>query len=213
MTAHDQVDLSSAEDLKKLRRAFVKYLYRLHAGLSSSDPRRVAESRRVLAQLRRSFAGQETEAYDVVFSHDPPPQEEDVWVLVAGAFALNPHGRPKVEHSLGAAMGALATPPGMPIREPVKRRFTQLISVSRDAFPHYFRQAVRLLRSGNIELDYQILVDDLVALRGQYSTESSARRVRLRWAREFYRPRRENGEYPPTPDDVAEPTSADEIDA
>ncbi|KWW98834.1 CRISPR-associated protein CSE2 [Carbonactinospora thermoautotrophica] len=166
------------------RKAFVDYLYGLHQGLSSDNPHRVAECRRVLARLRRSFAGarQQAEAYDVVFRHDPPEREQEVWLLVAGLFALHP--QPGNGDTLGRAMRRLAR-----AREgTVDRRFTQLLAVDRESLPHYLRQAVQLLRAENVPLDYARLLDDLVAL--WTGGEDAAHRVRLAWARDYHRPER-----------------------
>ncbi|TVT22899.1 type I-E CRISPR-associated protein Cse2/CasB, partial [Amycolatopsis rhizosphaerae] len=76
---------------KSRRRPFVDSLYRYHHALDS-DTHDAAEARRVLARLRRSFAGprQEADAYDAVFPYNPPEDEQDVWLLLAGLFALHP---------------------------------------------------------------------------------------------------------------------------
>jgi CRISPR system Cascade subunit CasB len=169
------------------RRDFVNYLYSLHDGLTSPNPRQVSESRRVLARLRRSFVGprQRAEAYDAVFPHDPPRDEEQVWLLAAGLFAINPQPRPReaTGRSLGAAMRMLAQRRG----ESVNRRFVQLVSVDRDALPHYLRQAVQLLGTETLPVNYQQLLDDLVDLLADGSNENDAHAVRLRWVRDFHR--------------------------
>jgi CRISPR system Cascade subunit CasB len=177
--------------LAQRRHVFVTYLYGLCAGLDSTNPRRAAESRQVLARLRRSFAGprQEAEAYDVVFAHDPPQAEQEVWLLVAGLFALHPLRRPSgPQRSLGAAMSVLAQRRG----ESANRRFVQLVSVDRHSLPHYLRQAVQLLRTESVPLDYEKLLTDLVRFLSDNSRDDDAYRVRLNWARDFHiRPRPE----------------------
>lgn len=167
------------------RRAFTTYLYRLHSGLSSPIPQRVSESRQALARLRRSFSGprQQAEAYDIVFAHDPPESEQEVWLLVAGLFALHPQPR-RHSRSLGASMGKLATLRGAS----VTRRFTQLLARDRDALAHQLRQTIRLLDSENVPVDYDQLLDDLAVLLGDRYRDDAAQRIRLRWAREYHRP-------------------------
>ncbi|HKS45437.1 MAG TPA: type I-E CRISPR-associated protein Cse2/CasB [Amycolatopsis sp.] len=165
---------------------FVNSMYRYHDALTA-DPRQAAEARRVLARLRRSFAGprQEAEAYDVVFEHDPPEAEQEIWLLVAGLFALHPQPRPRKDTrgSIGTAMRALSQPP----TESTTRRFQQLLAVDRNALPHYLRQCVQMLRTKNVAVDYDQLLDDLVVVLGPYSRDEEVRRVRLRWARDYHR--------------------------
>lgn len=167
------------------RRAFTNYLYRLHSGLSSPIPQHVSESRQALARLRRGFSGprQQAEAYNIVFAHDPPESEQEVWLLVAGLFALHPQPR-RHARSLGASMGKLATLRG----SSVTRRFTQLLARDRDALAHQLRQTIRLLDTENVPVDYDQLLDDLVVLLGDRYRDDDAQRIRLRWAREYHRP-------------------------
>jgi CRISPR system Cascade subunit CasB len=175
------------ETPQQRRRLFVDSLYRYHASLEGARPH-AAEARRVLARLRRSLAGpqQETEAYDVVFAHDPPESEQEVWLLLAGLFALHPQPRPRADKrgSIGSAMRELAQRRG----DSVNRRFQQLLATDPDALPHYLRQSVQLLRSDNVAVDYSQLLDDLVIVLGPHSRDDDVRRVRLRWARDYHRP-------------------------
>lgn len=172
------------------RQSFVDSLYRYHHALDSGS-RGAAEARRVLARLRRSFAGprQEAEAYDAVFQYDPPEDEQDAWLLLAGLFALHSNNPPRGQErgSLGRPMRELAQTRGAS----VDPRFRQLLAADRNSLPYYLRQAVRLLHTANAVIDYKRLLDDLVILLGQRSAEEESRRVRLRWAREYhYRPDR-----------------------
>lgn len=167
------------------RKAFVRYLYGLHYALGSENPQRSAEARRNLARLRRAFAGQrhEAEAYDVVFPHDPPADEQEVWLLVAGLFALHPHGDSARDRSIGGAMRLLVAD-----RPSAARRFTQLLSVDPAAIRHHLRQAIQLLRADGVLLDYYRLLDDLVTM---HTSREQAHRVRLRWARDYHRRERQ----------------------
>ncbi|GAA3463386.1 type I-E CRISPR-associated protein Cse2/CasB [Saccharothrix longispora] len=174
--------------LRQRRRAFTGYLYGLHQGLSSDNGAKAAESRRVLARLRRTFSGprQEAEAYEYVFKHDPPHSEEEAWLLLAGLFALHPQPRrdPSRRGSLGGSMGELEARRGFA----ATRRFTDLVARDRDGLPHHLRQTIRLLASHDITVNYDQLLDDLVILLGDDHREQHAHSVRLRWAREFHRP-------------------------
>ncbi|MBQ1053449.1 type I-E CRISPR-associated protein Cse2/CasB [Micromonospora chalcea] len=191
------------------RQAFVRDLYGLHYAITSANPRRSGEARQKLARLRRSFAGQqqEAEAYDVVFPHEPPIREQDLWLLVAGLFALHPHADTVRGRSLGTAMQELVEE-----RPSAARRFTQLLSVDVAAMPHYLRQAIQLLRSAEVAIDYLRLLTDLAEMR---QSREEAHRIRLSWARDYHRPKRRPKpdqtlpiESDPTADAAAEPVDA-----
>ncbi|WP_418154140.1 type I-E CRISPR-associated protein Cse2/CasB [Actinoalloteichus caeruleus] len=169
------------------RAEFVTRLYRLHDGLESEVPARVSEARRTLAVLRRSLRdqAQEAHAHEFVFPHEPPRSEEDVWVLVAGLFALHnqPLRRGQQRRSLGAAMRTARGENGAG----VDRRFRQLLAVEGDVLRHHLRQALTLLRSERIPVDYHQLLDDLVVLLDERDrSDDQRRRVRLRWSREYH---------------------------
>lgn len=191
------------------RQAFVRHLYGLHNALDSANPQRSGEARRSLARLRRAFAGrqQEAEAYDIVFPHDPPVDEQELWLLIAGLFALHPHPNNARGRSLGGAMRLLVAD-----RPSAARRFTQLLSVDPAAMPHYLRQAIQLLRADGISVDYQLLLTDLIKMR---SSREEAHQVRLRWAREYHRPNRQPTNQQPQTAETALPeeTTAELADA
>ncbi len=181
---------------KDKRREFVSSLHRLQADLTGNNAYLAAQARQKLAKLRRSLAGerQKAEAYDLLFEYDPPLDEVDTWMLVAGLYGLHPVRRPddSGRRTIGYAMGELAIrSAGARGRtsEAVKRRFTQLLSINHtgDALSHYLRQAVQLLRSKDVELDYLRLLEDLLKIRDVRSSNEEAQKVRLEWARDFYR--------------------------
>src|SRR5262249_37355859 len=120
------------------------------------------------------------------FPYSPPAAEQKVWLLVAGLFALYPQPPTARGRSIGAAMGLLAAERG----EPARRRLEQLLSIDGQHLPHYLRQAVTLLRSAEIPFDFHQLLSDLLVLMCNDFAADEAHTVRLRWAREFYRPRR-----------------------
>ncbi|MGW0334735.1 type I-E CRISPR-associated protein Cse2/CasB [Streptomyces sp. NPDC003011] len=159
--------------------------------MASDNKHAAAQARQAMALLRRCFTGarQEADAYDLVFDFDPPEAEQHIWLLTAGLFALHPQTRPQ-EHdrksSLGAAMGRLAKERG----DSVKRRFTQLVSVEEQAMPHYLRQALQLLRTGGVPLDFYRLLDELTELLADDPRGLNAdrrQRIRLTWARDYHR--------------------------
>lgn len=171
---------------------FVHHLYGLYQALNQDSPAR-PKARQELARLRRSFAGprHEAEAYGIVFRFDPPSTEQKAWLLAAGLFALHPQPPNASGRSIGGAMRLLSGPDGDPARDghraSVRRRFEQLLSVDRQHLPYYLRQAVTLLRAGDITFDFYTLLDDLVVLLNSEFTADAAHAVRLRWARDFFR--------------------------
>lgn len=173
------------------RREFVTFLYRVQRNLTADNRYAAADSRAILARLRRSFAGprQQAEAYQIVFDFDPPEHEQHIWLLAGGLFALHPRPRPAGSErgmSIGAAIGALAGTGAVS----ASRRFTQLISVDQHAFAYYLRQAVQLLRGGRVGLDYYRLLDELAVLLAEDKTDRHAQRaqdIRIAWIRDFHR--------------------------
>jgi CRISPR system Cascade subunit CasB len=177
--------------LAERRTAFVTYLHRLHRGLESDEPWRLAEARRDLARFRRYFSGprQEAEAFAIVFAHDPPPREERVWVLLGALFAAHrhPYRRPASgsrRPTLGSSMQQLKNKRG----DSIDRRFVQLVSVDGAALPYYLHQAVQLLRADRIQVDYWRLFDDLLKLLSEDADDDTAQSVRLAWSRDYSRP-------------------------
>lgn len=177
--------MNTPAPIEQRREEFIAHLYRLHYHLTSPNQRLQADARRTLARLRRSFAGarQEVEAYEIVFAHDPPRSEERTWLLVAGLFALHPQPYPTGAgaRTMGASMRVLEARRG----ESATRRFLQLVSADRNALPHYLRQAVRLLDSSDVSLNYRRLLPDVHVLLGD--RPELAQNVRLDWTRDFYR--------------------------
>jgi CRISPR system Cascade subunit CasB len=186
------------------RREFVTFLYRVHRDLTADNRYAAAASRAILARLRRSFAGprQQAEAYQIVFDFDPPEHEQHIWLLTGGLFALHPRPRPAGSErsmSIGAALGALADAGAVS----AGRRFTQLISVDHNALAYYLRQAVQLLRGGQVGLDYYRLLDELAVLLAENETGQQAQRsqdIRIAWIRDFPRNSiRQANPKPPAP--------------
>jgi CRISPR system Cascade subunit CasB len=186
MTGHSPRPSARAESP---RQKFVTYLYRVHRSLDGTNKHAAADSRAVLARLRRSFAGQRQQAdgYLIVFDFDPPEDEQQVWLLTGGLFALHPRpspAGPERGRSVGAALGTLARENNVA----AERRFRQLIAVEGDGLAYYLRQAVQLLRAGSAGLDYYRLINDLaVLLAADPSGRRAERRqdIRVAWIRDF----------------------------
>ncbi|MGW4475944.1 type I-E CRISPR-associated protein Cse2/CasB [Nonomuraea sp. NPDC004354] len=178
------------DEVRQRRGRFIAHLYGLHGKLESPNAYQVSEARRALAQLRRSLTGPraEAEAYATVFPFDPPQAEQQAWILLAGLFALHPQPRPgpnaRQSGSLGRSMRALADE-----RPSAERRFLQLLAVDQPSLPYYLRQAIRLLATANIALDYYRLLEDVITLMDRWADPERVHRVRLNWARDFHRPR------------------------
>lgn len=170
--------------LAERRYRFISYLIGLHNGATSGVPRHQSECRQALARLRRSLSGpQQAEAYEIVFRQNPPESEQEIWLLVAGLFALHPQSRRHGNRTIGTSMRALHKQRG----ESATRRFEQLLARDRNTLPHHIRQTVRLLAADDIPINFGQLLDDLAELLGDNYREEPAQRVRLRWARDFHR--------------------------
>lgn len=100
---------------------------------------------------------------------------------------------------LGSAIGLLTR--AVPNPDAVRRRFTALgTATTYDESLYHLRALIRQLRTHNIALDYGLLADDLVALRGN----DGHHKIRGLWGREFYRGLPVNGASPETTDATEE---------
>jgi len=140
-----------------------------------------------LAQLRRSLAfapGAYAPAYPHVerfVAADAPardPQRLALYVI-AGLFALQPRTAPD---TLAGSLGEL-----MRRRDSVgiEKHFLALLGADAENLPGCLRQAVGLLATEDIGLDYGALFDDLGLWLGP--DPGVRERIRQRWARDFYR--------------------------
>ena len=139
------------------------------------------ENRQVLAILRRGVeiphpSGRLAYAYLAEFLSDSP--QEDRWfILVAALFAEHPMEMPGA--SLGASFGAAAR--NGKLGTTGKQRFYRLLSCRSQELPRLIQQAVRILRSHGVGLDWAKLLYGLL----EWDDERSS--VQHRWARDFYR--------------------------
>ena len=135
------------------------------------------KDRRALAILRRGVNRQPGTALDMsslVIPWVPDNRRaEDSAFLVAALFALHP--QPKGQKTLGAAFAQITE-----ASESIEQRFNALLNCHRDDLPYHLRQAVSLLRSKEIPVDWRRLLRDVLGW------EHDSRYVQRAWAREFW---------------------------
>lgn len=135
-----------------------------------------------LAALRKGLTkppGQAVEMYGIVapYATGLGEWDEDVMYLVAALFSS--HSDPGGRGTLGASLARARAGRGSGAVS-MDLRFSALLDSDRDALPNRLRQAVSLLRSSSIEIDYaQLLMD----LSGWFAAD---KRVQRRWARDYY---------------------------
>ena len=135
------------------------------------------EDRRALAVLRRGANRQPGTAMDMFSLVIPWVPEnrhaEDSAFLVAALFALHPD--PKGQGTLGNAFARISGE-----SDSIEQRFNALLNCHRDDLPYLLRQAVSLLRSKDIPVDWRRLLRDILGW------EHDDRYVQRAWARDFW---------------------------
>lgn len=142
--------------------------------------------RGALATLRHSLAFEpgtyvkafpHVERFTGVARHERDPYRLALY-LGAGLFARHPHTH---ERSFATALGEL-----MRKRESqsIEGRFVALLSADAENIAVYLRQAISLLASDNLGLNYANLLRDLSVWLNPNIDPS---RLRQQWARDFYR--------------------------
>lgn len=149
------------------------------------------EDRGALAALRRSLQDRTGMAAAACPHVDPwLPRSEDAYrdrafFLVGALFALHPD--PGGEGTgLGRAFRAINADqegPGAGDNESLRQRFVALLDADAEDLPAHLRHAVSLARSKGKPLDWDRLLRDVLAWRGE------SRRVQRRLAREFWNTR------------------------
>ena len=151
------------------REKFIGHLERL----------RDQEDRRALAILRRGVnrqPGTTLEMYSLVLPWGVPRYAEDSAFLVAALFALHSQdgGTKTLGHSFAEFRKKVTT------EESVEQRFNALLNCHRDDLPYHLRQAVTLLKSKDVPVDWQRLLRDVLGW------EHDDRYVQRDWARDFW---------------------------
>jgi CRISPR system Cascade subunit CasB len=146
------------------------------------------EGRGVLAALRRG-AGSPPGAVASMYPHILPwvPRQrwlEDAAYVIGSLFALHP--QPGGAGNLGKAFSMVPKQ-----SDSLEKRFVALLNSHRDDLPHHLRQAVSLLKSSEIPVDWRQLLRDILYW------EHESRFVQQQWAREFWQ---RKGEGAPEPD-------------
>lgn len=115
---------------------------------------------------------------------DPTHAEVAVHVAMT-LYAVHQQSVPDRMHQRGRGFGRAlrALRPAAADTDPVLRRFQALGTAdSLDELTYHARGLVQLLRAGRLAQDYALLADQLVAWQ-----RGDEVRVRLQWARDFYR--------------------------
>ena len=138
------------------------------------------EDRRALAILRRGANRQPGTAMDMFALVIPWVPEnrhaEDSAFLVGALFALYPD--PGGQKTLGKAFAQLSEKSDS---DSIEQRFNALLNCHREDLPYHLRQAVSLLRSKDIPVNWRRLLQDVLGW------EHDDRYVQRAWAREFWR--------------------------
>ena len=153
--------------------AFIRYLQSLVE----------KDQRGVLADMRRGL-GSEPGYAPQMYRHiiprlpeNPPAWMEKSYYLVAALFASHPKSTD--DGNFGKQM-AKARSEGN--EDALERRFTALLSAHPEDLPNYLRQAVSLLKSKDIPVNWAVLLTDLQ----WWSHPEAGDRVRKRWATAFW---------------------------
>ncbi|TAH49284.1 MAG: type I-E CRISPR-associated protein Cse2/CasB [Chloroflexota bacterium] len=153
------------------------------------------DDRALMASLRRGLAlpkGQSAEVSRVVqcwLSLDSPRWLEDAYYSVAPLFGLH-HDEIADKGNMGAHFRELC-PAGEEIPTNVERRFMQLLSSDANTLDDSLRQSISLLKSKEVGVNWQQLLDDVIAWK---HTEERRDHVRLDWSRAFWRTEQENNQ-------------------
>lgn len=156
---------------------------------------REENDRASLASLRRGMGqppGAVLETSRIVerlLDEDDPDYVRETLYLIAPLFAHHPateNGK-RWESNLGSHFRKLAGENEAPPAN-VERRFMALLASEADDLPDTLRQAISLLKSKEVAVNWLNLFDDMQAWLDR-RTEGDAKRqeVRLRWSRSFWR--------------------------
>lgn len=152
------------------------------------------EDRAKLSSLRRGAGqplGAVLEASRVIehmLDEDDPPWVEEALYVVASLFALHPKSDNSARWSdMGSHFRALAGEGEDPPAN-VERRFVTLLASGADDLPDTLRQAISLLKSKDVPVNWFRLFEDVQQwLDRRPEGEENRRKVRLRWSRNFWR--------------------------
>ena len=158
--------------------SFIKYLEE-----NRDDRAMMASLRRGLAQPRCAEVGRIVQRR---LSQDSPRWLEDAYYSIAPLFALH-HDDMAVKGNMGNHFRDLCDDPSDPPSN-VERRFMQLLACDAAGLDDVLRQAVSLLKSKDVAVNWQQLLDDV---RWWKQSEKSRDIVRQDWSRAFWRTNRQ----------------------
>jgi len=152
------------------------------------------DDRALMASLRRGLAQPKcAEVSRIVqcwLSEDSPRWFEDAYYSIAPLFGLY-HDEITSKGNMGSHFRELAEnlkrPQDDEIPRNLERRFMQLLSSDANGLDDGLRPAISLLKSNEIAVNWQQLLDDIIAWK---HTEDRRDQARLRWSRAFWRSRR-----------------------
>ena len=189
---------------------FVRRLEDLRDGREAATPTdsesmtKPGQNRAAMATLRRALSGEERDTlpvYRYVGWYLPSyPKERERCILVAALFA--DHQGSTTEGTLGKHLAALIRADDQK-QAAVERRFSQLLTAHPDDLPTYLRQAVSLLKTTGIPINWQRLLRDVLYW------ETDGERIRQKWAYDFWGP---DVGAPPVRDDSPQ-GNADSLEA
>jgi len=146
----------------------------------------LADDRGALAALRRGLGqppGTVASMYPYVarwIGEQTPRWQEETYYLIASLYAWHP--QPGGDGNMGDHFRrAAAKRP-----QAIERRFVALLATHPEDLPDVLRQAVSLLRSEEVPINWNLLLSDL--LRWSHA----ARYVQRRWASRFWQTEEEN---------------------
>ncbi len=146
------------------------------------------EDRAALAALRRGLGkapGTVAEMYPHVVPYLPPDasrRDEEPFYLIAALFAWHQgiwsgDGETNKPTHLGASFARMRTET---TSDSVEKRFVALLNCDREDLPEHLRQAVGLLKSKDVPIDWLQLLRDI-----RY-WETDRRTVQRKWSRAFW---------------------------
>lgn len=158
------------------------------------------DDRALMASLRRGLAqprcAEVSRIVQCWLSEDSPRWLEDAYYSVAPLFGLY-HDEITSKGNLGDHFRELAENTKRPqddeIPRNVERRFIQLLASDANGLDDALRPAISLLKSNEIAVNWQQLLDDVIAWR---HTDDRRDQVRLWWSRAFWRTKRKSNQQP-----------------
>jgi CRISPR system Cascade subunit CasB len=148
------------------------------------------EDKAMMASLRRGLrlkGGLAPEVSRVIQSRlaaDAPPWLESAYYLVAPLFAF--HNQEGGNGNMGDHFRALCDP-GEEIASNIERRFMVLLSSGPDEINDSLRQAISLLKSKQVPVNWNELMQNMIDWK--YPNSERRDRVQKEWARKFWRTR------------------------